>query len=31
MDIEKVELEAFRQIRRKVNDFSDNSSNDDTS
>ena len=29
MTIEQVELEAFRQIRRKVNDFSDESTNDE--
>ena len=29
MTIEQIELEAFRQIRRKVRDFTDESSNDE--
>lgn len=29
MNIEKVELEAFRLIRIKINDFEDESSNDE--
>lgn len=29
MTIEQIELEAFRQIRQKVSNFEDNSSNDE--
>ena len=29
MTIEQIEIEAFRQIRRKVRDFTDESSNDE--
>ena len=29
MTIEQIELEAFRQIRKKVRDFTDESSNDE--
>ena len=29
MTIEQIELEAFRQIRQKISNFEDNSSNDE--
>jgi len=29
MDIKDIELEAFRQIRKKVSDFTDESNNDE--